>query len=186
MSVVITLNLDTITPRSAKALSLALASMSDPMEVTVTGKNQVNIAELQIPEGGAKEPVDPTPITPGAPVDPAGNEESVTTASVPSEPKTRKPRAKKEGAGEPVDPTPQTGPQPSPSTSLETTNSAGSAPSSEPPTIDALRAGLQAKKDKSGMQAAIDLLGDFGCARITEVAALPVEKQTEFLGKCNA
>ena len=54
-----------------------------------------------------------------------------------------------------------------------------------PRSVGELRAALQTYTEKHGMALGIDLLKDFGCSRITEMAALDPKLQEEFVGLAN-
>ncbi len=54
------------------------------------------------------------------------------------------------------------------------------------PTLDELRAALQKLTEAKGLQAGIDLLADFKCARVSEIQSLPVAEQHKFIEKTNA
>lgn len=64
---------------------------------------------------------------------------------------------------------------------------AGEVPAKEAPTTDQLRDALQAYVKSHDMEAALTMLNEkFSCQRVSDVAALPIEKQHEFLAACNA
>lgn len=56
----------------------------------------------------------------------------------------------------------------------------------EAPTIEKLREALGAHMQKHGMPKTTELLNGFGKQRVSDIAALPVDKQIEFLRLCNA
>ena len=124
-------------------------------EEAIAKANKDAVVEGKPPVGASSEP------------DPA-----LTEAAVEKTP--RKPREKKEEpASKPVkEPEPQTEPTPG-------------CIGLEPPTMDALRAGLQTFVEKHGFEAAEPFLASFGCKRVSEVTSLPEAKQHEFMKACN-
>lgn len=92
-------------------------------------------------------------------------------------PKGAKDKIKSEVAQEPVDP-----PQLSGSLSAATASTASTAPdTSAPPTLDEIREALQVYSEKHGMKAAIGLVGEFGCARASEIQGIDVAEQLHFI-----
>ena len=170
MSVVVTLNLDTISQNSAKAVMAALACLVGPVEVApTTNFREVSAKEairrpipsqLPVAVDLAQVDDDPTPEPEAAP-----------------EPAKKKPgRPRKEVAVEPVDPTPSE--KPSESEAPEIPAAA--------PSLDDLRAALTTLTTTKGMAAGLELLKANNCARVSEVANLSVEAQLAFIGACNA
>ena len=207
MAVTIQLTLDSITGKEAKAL-IAMLHTLDGVEVKNSGPTLVitpltasdfghhrgisycdSVAELSAPgryQEVAPEPVDPTPPT-SAPV--AEPTEAPSTATAPTDPtpshgsaaptaeKPKRTRKHKEAAVEPTDPifAPTAEVLPSPTVPVN----------SDAPTLDMLRDAVQHLIGKKGLLAAKELLKEFACARVIEMAENAVEQQVEFIRRCN-
>lgn len=117
-----------------------------------------------------------------------GRVEEKAPANEPEAPKAKRGRPRKEAtqevAAEPVDPTPASSHEPTEATApVEPAGS--SAEVSTPPTLDALRSALMSYTDRHDVDTGLALLQEFGAARVSELAGLPVEKQIEFMEKAN-
>lgn len=211
MAVTIQLTLDSITGKEAKAL-IAMLHTLDGVEVKNSGptlvitpltasdfghhrgatlKNEKPPCPLEHSFPGrheevAPESVDPTPPT-SAPV--AEPTEAPSTATAPTDPtpshgsaaptaeKPKRTRKHKEAAVEPTDPifAPTAEVLPSPTVPVN----------SDAPTLDMLRDAVQHLIGKKGLPAAKELLKEFACARVIEMAENAVEQQVEFIRRCN-
>lgn len=184
MSVTITVNLDTLTPKTAKVLITALQGIGDDhVTELVPDGEQVHVTPheatrrpipSQMPVAIDVELLDETPAdfahvgdTLPSEVEPADPTPLVTT------PAKKRGRPRKEAAAtaepEPTEPKASTPAQPVAA-----------------PSVDELRAALQGYTEKHGMQNGIDLLKEFGAARISELVALGTVTQVAFMSHCNA
>lgn len=92
-----------------------------------------------------------------------------------AQPNTTQP---KEVAPEPVDPTSAPTPQ------AKQNAPVAPAPQNSPKTVDILRSALKDYTSRHDVQAGIDLLKDFGCNRVSEVAELSADEQDNFIKLC--
>lgn len=184
MSLLINFDLGNLTKVEARALVIMLSSIEGvttmtPKKDTTPGKatDSIKVESTPLP------PVEPdcTPQAGAAVADvaiePAADAPETshpTDTSVPTEPvenvvKGRRGRPKKE-------------------TPVEPTVPAAEAPAAEAETIydvPFLRAKLKAFTERHDVQAGIDLLKDFGCSRVTDMAALPRDEQETFINRCD-
>lgn len=179
MSVTVTLNLDTIDPDSARAVIAALNCLIGAVELAPTP----NFREVSAQEA-IRRPI-PSQLPVGVPVSATDDPAPEVEAEAPTKRKPGRPRKVEvqEVAVEQVDPTsePTAVPAPAP---VQASEPAGTA--DEAPSLDDLRAALTTLTTVKSLSAGLALLQANGCARVSEVANLPIEAQLAFVEACHA
>ena len=191
MSVEININLDTLTPKTARALIAALNAIGPDHDVVVEPKEEsvTIIPEPAWDREATRRPIPsqmPVAIEP-VDVEVVPHDFAHISDTLPSEvelepelplpaPSKKRGRPKKEKEAAPVATV-----EPEPSTP-EVSEPAQPVAA---PSVDDLRAALQGYTERKDMQAGIDLLREFGCARISELALQPAEVQRAFVSYCN-
>ncbi len=188
MSVIVTLDLETIHPDSARAVIAALNCLIGAVELAPT----TNFREISAKEA-IRRPI-PSQLPVGVPVtatdDPTdtnspAEDEAMDAVEAKQEPAKRKPGRprKTEVAVEQVDPTsaPTSAPEPAPAPVSVPAGTAADAP-----TLDDLRAALTTLTTSQGLSAGLALLQANNCARVSEVANLSIEAQRAFVAACGS
>ena len=154
----IAIDLSTLTPAEAKALTAMLGCFS-PLEAIAPEAEAVH-------EASVREPIVPEAEAVQEPIAPEA--EAVQEAAEPAKVKRGRPRKE------------------APPAASETPGN--TPPADGGPAIDLvmLRNALQNFSEKQGMPASIELLKDFGVARVSEVLGLPLDEQWSFLSCANA
>lgn len=184
MAVFINFEMSTISEAEAKGLVAMLQSIQGvvtmtPKTDTTSGKatDSIKVESTPLPsvepdctpQAGAAVAdvaIEPTTV---APETSHPTDTSVSTEPVENVAKGRRGRPKKEAP-------------------VETTAPATEAPAAEAETVydvPFLRGKLKAFTERHDVQAGIDLLKDFGCSRVTDMAGLPRDEQETFINRCD-